>query len=214
MITSKNVEELYSADKDGMLHIKGNISEDELKEIMLEVESNSHLFEKKEEKYIENNQDVALIYRGEFNLAGLNNTVFEKIFKRYIDIRCQVERLSKIPFDKGNILEVKIIRYPISKLGVAAHKDLSSNVNMITFFNLKGSVKFYTYKNKDGEYLNEYLMEAGDISIMRGLRKQEGLDMRPLHGVEEVLEERVVLAIREIRTDLEEVVNKGNWRGF
>jgi len=57
-------------------------------------------------------------------------------------------------------------------------------------------------------------MEAGDASFMRAPRLNEEEDIRPLHGVENVNEERIVLAIREIRTDLEEETNKGNWRGF
>lgn len=214
MITEEKIKYLYNPETDGIIHIKNFINKEEINSIMEEVNNNQHLFEKKEEKFIENNQDVALIYRGDFNLDGLNNTVFETLFKKYIQLRRNVEAFSDIPFTQGNVLEAKIIRYPISKLGVAAHRDLSSNVNMITFFNLFGKTKFYTYKNKEGDKLNEYLLEAGDLSFMRGLRNQKETDIRPLHGVEEVNEERIVLAIREIQTDVEEIVNKGNWMGF
>lgn len=214
MINEDMVSKMYDPISDGMLHLKNVIAIDDLNVIMNEIKNSGHLFEKKEEKYIENNQDVALIYRGRFCLEGLDNTIFENLFKRYIEIRSQINGYSLIPFDQGNILEAKIIRYPISKMGVAPHRDLSSNVNMITFFNLFGKVNFYTYKDKHGNKKNTYLMEAGDISIMRGQRSQSEEDIRPLHGVEEVTEERVVLAIREIRTDLEEITNKGNWRGF
>jgi hypothetical protein len=214
MINKELIDKLYNPKEDGMLHLKNFISKEDLNEVMSEIDKSGHLFEKKDEKYIENNQDVALIYRGNFCLDGLNNTVFEKLFKKYIQMRSEVEEFSDIPFTKGNVLEVKIIRYPVSSLGVGIHRDLSSNVNLITFFNLFGKVNFYTYKNKEGDHIKEYLMEAGDASFMRGQRNQEEPDIRPLHGVEVVKEERVVLAIREIRTDLEEVVNKGNWRGF
>lgn len=214
MLNKDQVENMYNPDSDGIIHLKNIIGLDELDVIMKEIKNSQHLFEKKEEKYIENNQDVALIYRGKFSLEGLNNTVFENLFKKYIKARQQAESFSDIPFTQGNILEAKIIRYPVSNLGVAPHRDLSSNVNMITFFNLFGKVKFYTYKDKNGNYIKDYLMEAGDASFMRGQRNQDEPDIRPLHGVEEVKEERVVLAIREIQTDLEEIVNKGNWRGF
>lgn len=214
MITETLIKDMYNKKTDGIVHFKNFINQKELKEIMEEVDGNRHLFIKKEEKYIENNQDVALIYRGKYDLEGLNSTVFEKLLKRYIDIRSEVETYSDIPFDAGNVLEVKIIRYMVSKLGVGAHRDLSSNVNFITFFNLLGKVDFYTYKNKQGDYINKYLMQAGDASIMRAPRFKETEDIRPLHGIEEVKEERIVLAIREIRTDLEEETNRGNWRGF
>lgn len=214
MINQNIIDDMYNPDLDGVIHFKNFISKKELDAVMKEIELNRHLFHTKEEKYIDNNQDVALIYRGPFSLEGLNNTVFENLFLKYIDIRSNVEKYSKIPFDQGNILEVKIIRYPVSDLGVAAHRDLSSNVNMITFFNLFGSVKFYTYKDKNGTVINEYALVPGDLSFMRAPRLNEEVDIRTLHGVEEVKMERIVLAIREIRTDLEEETNKGNWRGF
>jgi len=214
LIKKQSIIDLYNPKLDGVLKFKSFLNKTDLDIIMKEVNSNRHLFQTKEEKYIDNNQDVALIYRGEFCLDGLNNSVFEKLFNQYIEMRETISKHSDIPFDTGNILEVKIIRYPISDLGVAAHRDLSSNVNMITFFNLLGNVNFYTYKNKKGDYINKYLMEAGDISFMRAPRLNEEIDIRPLHGVAEVYTERIVLAIREIRTDLEEETNKGNWRGF
>lgn len=207
-------KDIYDPKTDGVAHFKNFISKKDLKSIMSEVNKNRGSFEKKEEKYIDNNQDVALIYRGSFSLESLDNTIFKKVFNQYIEVRSKMSKISNIEFDKGNILEVKIIRYMPSKLGVGAHRDLSSNVNMITFFNLHGKVNFYTYKDKNGNIIKKYLMEAGDVSIMRAPRLNEEEDIRPLHGVAEVLEERIVLAIREIRTDLEEETNKGNWRGF
>ena len=214
MINKKTVKNMYNPETDGIVHFKSFINKEELSNIMKEVENNRDMFITKDEKYIENNQNVALIYRGNFALDGLDNTVFENLLNKYIDIRSEVEHYSEIPFDSGNVLEVKLIHYPISELGVAAHRDLSSNVNFITFFNLSGEVNFYTYRNKDGDYINKYLMEAGDASIMRAPRLNEEIDIRPLHGVEAVKIERIVLAIREIRTDKEEETNKGNWRGF
>lgn len=214
MINKEKVDVMYNKNSDGVIHFKNIIPENDLNLILNEIKTNSHLFEKKDEKYIENNQDVALIYRGDFSLTSLDSTVFKNVFRQYIEIRSEIEKFSDLPFEKGNVLEAKIIRYPVSDLGVGIHRDLSSNVNMITFFNLFGKVKFYTYKDKDGNRMNEYLLKAGDISLMRGQRLNEIEDIRPLHGVEEVNEERLVLAIREIRTDLEEIVNKGNWRGF
>jgi hypothetical protein len=214
MITKKLVENMYNPESDGVIQLKNAITESELIKINNEVEKSKHLFVPKIEKYIDNNQDVALIYRGKFCLDGLDNTIFEKLFKQYIEIRKQVMGFSEENFTSGNILEAKIIRYPVSDLGVATHRDLSSNVNFITFFNLIGSANFYTYDDKDGNGKREYLMESGDISLMRGPRSESENNIRPLHGIEKVTTERVVLAIREINTDMEEVVNKGNWMGF
>jgi len=214
IITKEIVADMYNPKLDGVIHFQNYINDIELNNILEEISKNKDIFEIKREKYIDNNQEVALIYRGKFGLEELNNTIFTKLFNKYIDLRQSIKELSDIPFDTGNILEVKIIKYPISDLGVAAHKDLSSNVNMVTFFNLSGEVDFYTYKDKKGNFIKKYRMKAGDISFMRAPRHQEINDIRPIHGVEKVNIERMVLAIREIRTDLEEETNKGNWRGF
>ena len=57
MITKNLVNNMYDEKTDGIVHFKDFINPNELKEIMKEVNENRHLFIKKEEKYIENNQD-------------------------------------------------------------------------------------------------------------------------------------------------------------
>lgn len=213
-ITKEIVSELYNEDKDGLMILKNVIPLNKINELISYIEKNKGLFQDKREKYIENNQKVCLLYRGGFDMECLSNTIFKEIMMDYVGLRKKVDEFSDRPFQNGNSLEVKLIFYPISKLGVGIHKDLSSNVNLIVFYNLKGTTSVRTYANKAGDAPVDHFIGAGDVSIMRGPREGLGDDFRPYHGVEAVNEERMVLVIREINEVIESQVNKDNWMGF
>lgn len=213
IINEKFVNDLYDPIKSGIQILNQHVDNDNLKEINKFIKENTHKFEEKREKYIDNNQLVALLYRGPFNFSYLENTIFVNLLNTYNNIREKINQLSMIPFEKGTSIEVKLIHYPVSTLGVGIHKDLSSNINVVVFFNLEGSTEVKTYSNKNGDNPLAHFIQAGDISIMRAPRNSSD-DIRPYHGVEEVFEPRTVLVIREINEELEELTNKNNWRGF
>lgn len=213
-ITQEFVEDLYNPLSSGIKILKQNISLENLKEINAFIAHNNHTFEVKREKYIENNQLVSLLYRGPFDTSALEKTIFVDIIERYKSIREEINSFSDIPFEQGSSLEIKLIHYPISKLGVGIHKDLSSNLNLIVFFNLEGQTEINTYSDKQGSHKIPHPITQGDISIMRGPRNKFEPDIRPYHAVEEVFEPRTVLVVREINEELEKITNKDNWRGF
>lgn len=213
-INKDEVNELYNPALSGVLVLKGFIDKDKLDALNEYIETKRDLFEVKREKYIANNQLVSLLYRGPFDMSSLDGSVFGDIMNHYKLLRETTNQYSEIPFEKGTSIEVKLIHYPISELGVGIHRDLSSNINMVVFYNLEGSTTLNTYDNKEGHNPKGHHLEAGDISIMRAPRSQNEPDIRPNHGVEKVFIPRTVLVIREIDEELEEVTNKGNWRGF
>lgn len=213
-ITQQFVEDLYNPSSSGIKILKQNINLETLKEINHFVKQKSDSFEVKREKYIANNQLVSLLYRGPFDTSALEKTIFVDIIERYKSIREEINQFSVIPFEQGSSLEIKLIHYPISKLGVGIHKDLSSNLNVIVFFNLEGSTSIRTYADKQGTNPIDHPITQGDISIMRGPRSSNEADIRPYHAVEEVFEPRTVLVVREINEELEKITNKDNWRGF
>lgn len=214
LINKDLVKKLYDKNNSGILIIPSKLEETFLNELRLFIKEKENIFEVKREKYIKNNQLVSMLYRGPFELKEFKNTIFEKIIDNYIELRNQVNSYSEIPFAKGTSIEVKIIHYPLSELGVGVHKDLSSNINMIVFYNIDGETEVKTYSNKEGENPVNHPVKAGDISIMRGPRSEDEPDIRPYHGVEKVNVPRTVLVIREINEELEKITNKDNWRGF
>lgn len=214
MITQQFVDDLYNPLSTGINILKQNIDLLTLEEINHFITLNQSAFEVKREKYIENNQLVSLLYRGPFDTSALEKTIFVDIIERYKTIREEINSYSTIPFEQGSSLEIKLIHYPVSKLGVENHKDLSSNLNIIVFFNLQGSTDIKTYSDKQSHHPVSHPIEQGDISIMRGPRSNTEPDIRPYHAVEEVFEPRTVLVVREINEELEKITNKDNWRGF
>jgi hypothetical protein len=213
-INQELVDTLYNPDASGLEILSQHIDLNKLKKINQFIHENNHTFEEKREKYIKNNQKVALLYRGGFDTSALEDTIFKDLLNTYKDMREQIAYHSAIPFEQGSSLEVKLIYYPVSELGVGIHKDLSSNVNLIVFFNLEGTSDVKTYSTKEGLHPVSHPITQGDISLMRGPRLNEVVDIRPYHAVEEVYEPRTVMVIREINEELEKVTNKDNWRGF
>ncbi len=213
-VTKDLVHKLYNPSESGIEILEQFLDMSKLSEINKFIGENQHQFQEKREKYIQNNQKVALLYRGPFDMKALDNTIFNDIVLTYKNIRSQIDALSILPFAQGDSIEIKLIHYPVSELGVGIHKDLSSNVNLIVFFNLEGSTDIKTYSDKAGNKPVSHFIKSGDISLMRGPRLNESVDIRPYHGVEKVYEPRTVLVIREINEVLEKETNKDNWRGF
>ncbi len=215
-ITKEKVMALYSPKTDGILHIKGAVykilDNEKLKDWY---QKRWQDFEKKDEKYIENNQEVAVVYNGPYEQMGAaaspQEIAFHQLFRM---IRKELSLYSNVPLVEGDRLETKLIKYPVSKLGVGAHKDLSSNINAIVLFNLYGTTTFYTADDKNRSNEKAYLVEPGDIVIMRGPRNKKENDIRPIHYVLDIAEERLVFVCREIEDETEKIINKGNWMGF
>lgn len=214
IINQDFVSRLYDPLDSGIEILDGFVDKSSLDRVNNCVNQNAALFVEKREKYIENNQQVALLYRGNFDLEAMKDSVFSDIFDEYIAIRSAVGAHSDIPFVQGSSIEVKLIRYPVSDLGVGIHKDLSSNINLIVFFNLQGRADVETFSDKEGSDPVSHLMEEGFVSLMRAPRSPDEPDIRPYHGVFKIPEERTVLVIREISEELEKETNKDNWRGF
>jgi len=208
------VENIFNNKHLGMQVFKDILSNSFLTQINDFLQKSETSFEIKREKYIENNQKVFLLYRGNFPdiTTFSENKSFNEIISEYLNLRNLYLNNSK--HSTGNILEIKVIKYPVSDLGVGLHKDLSSNINLIMFFNLKGSVSLDICEDKNRTNEINIKLEAGDLNVMRAPRNKEENDLRPLHGIGPVNEERIVLVIREINEELEKETNPGNWRGF
>lgn len=122
-IDNSFVNSLYNPEETGIKVLKGNINSEKLKSINEYVRTKQDSFEVKREKYIANNQLVSLLYRGPFDTSALDDTVFGEILNDYKRIREEIQQYSDLPFEQGTSIEVKLIHYPLSDLGVGIHKD-------------------------------------------------------------------------------------------
>lgn len=206
--------ELYSKNESGIIVLRDYLDAEKLEALCKVVEQNMEKFEIKREKVIANNQRVSLIYRGPFKENLLSGTPFSIIFDEYMRIRSAVNDQLDNGFLRGSSIEAKLIHYPVSEMGVDVHKDLSSNINLIVFFNLSGRANVQTFSDKAKSNPVDHLMGPGDVSLMRAPLSVLDDDLRPYHAVVAVPEPRNVLVIREINDVLERETNKDNWMGF
>jgi dihydroneopterin aldolase len=215
-ITAEKVRQFYDAKTDGVLHLKGVLYDFLDKEKVRDwYNKKAETFEKKEEKYIQNNQEVSVVANVPFGaMQSFSNPQEAALHNLYYKIRKEIAKHSAVPLKQGDRLETKLIKYPVSTLGVGAHKDLSSNINFITVMNLYGTTMFYTSSDKNRSDEIGYKVEPGDIVIMRGPRNASENDLRPIHYVLDIQEERLVFVCREIEDASEAIINKGNWMGF
>ena len=212
---SKQVGDFYSPTTDGMIQLKGTLFEHIDQQTLISwYHHKKESFQKKEEKYIENNQQVSLVFNGSFSESEAVEESAKSLHKLFLLIRNELGKYSTIPFKQGDRLETKLMLYPPSELGVGAHRDLSSNINAVILMNIYGTVNFYTSSDKNRSDEKKYTVEPGDIMIMRGPRNKSENDFRPLHYVLDVPEERLVFVCREIEDATEQVINKDNWMGF
>lgn len=127
------VEKLFNSRESGLAILRKRIDDTLLARICSVVANKLEVFEVKREKIIKNNQTVSLLYRGAFDDDAFAKSEFAGLFLEYLQIRNEVERHVPEGFSRGGSLEVKLIHYPVSDLGVDVHKDLSSNINLIFF---------------------------------------------------------------------------------
>ena len=196
--SAEKIKNFYSPDTDGILHLKGILykilDEEKLREWY---QKKWKSFEKKEEKYIQNNQEVSVVFNGPFgDMHPFIDPQERALHQLCYKIRNEIAKYSDIPLVAGDRLETKLIKYPVSKLGVGAHKDLSSNKHCIILFNFYGTTTFYTAKDKERSGEKAYLVEPGDIVLMRGPRNESENDIRPTHYVLDIDEERLVFVCR------------------
>lgn len=217
-ITREKVRDFYAPHTDGIIHIKNALYTILNKEQLLEwYEKKWPTFEKKEEKYIQNSQEVGVAYHGVFeSLSRITDQQEIALHMLFHKIREGIKQYSTVPFESGDLLEVKSMKYAVSNLGIGAHKDMSSDRNVIVVLNLYGTTTFYTATDKNRSNEKAYLIEPGDIVIMRAPRNMSKAEraLRPIHYILDIAEPRAALIFREIDTVAAAIVNKDNWRGF
>jgi hypothetical protein len=89
--------------------------------------------------------------------------------------------------------------YPKGSGGIGYHKDYASDVNLIGIVSVEGSAKFFLAKSKEGKDEISFIVEAGDLVLMRsniGQYRKGSFDLRPLHKVESTGEERYSMLLR------------------
>ena len=126
----------------------------------------------------------------------------ESLFLQVRDELCEELRTLFIMGSPCNLTEnlqfthQVVQRYEPGPLGIGAHKDGKSHINLIALLVLEGRDGLHACE--DGEGKNSALVpnKAGDLILMRGAGFA-GIDQQPYHLVKDITERRTVLAFRQ-----------------
>jgi hypothetical protein len=90
-------------------------------------------------------------------------------------------------------------RYPPGRLGISPHRDSARSINLVAIFVLEGKGRFFVCRDRDGRDAMDLPNAPGDLILLRapGLI---GADVRPFHGVADIVEQRTTFALRQQQT--------------
>ncbi|MBK1697263.1 hypothetical protein [Rhodovibrio salinarum] len=87
-------------------------------------------------------------------------------------------------------------RYPATTVGISPHKDHVRYVHLVVNLVLQGAAPFYICPARSFDHALEITGQAGDALLMRA-PGFAGSDHRPFHAVGAVMQERLVLGLRQ-----------------
>ena len=128
----------------------------------------------------------------------LRNREFLEVYNTHLTLRDFMA--SNIEFHSYDHLSFNPLFYQAGSLGIEPHQDYSYNKNYIAIYIITGSNSFFTAKDKSKTDEIEFPTKPGDLILMRAPRIEGDDGLRPTHYVDQVLEDRLVLTIREINS--------------
>jgi hypothetical protein len=87
--------------------------------------------------------------------------------------------------------------YPPGRLGISPHRDSARSVNLIAVFVLEGKGRFFICRDRDGRDAVDLPNAPGDLILLRAPGLMMGADVRPIHGVADIAEQRTTFALRQ-----------------
>lgn len=91
-------------------------------------------------------------------------------------------------------------RYEVGPIGVSAHRDGKSFINLIAIFVLEGAGRFCVCDDREGNNPQLIRNEPGDLLLMRGTGFL-GSDYQPFHFVDNISERRTSFSLRQKKRD-------------
>lgn len=92
-------------------------------------------------------------------------------------------------------------RYEVGPIGVSAHRDGKSFINLIAIFVLEGTGRFCVCDNRQGSNPQLVRNEPGDLLLMRGPGFL-GSDFQPFHFVDTISVRRTSFSLRHKRLSI------------
>lgn len=162
------------------------------------------------DKYVGQPAKYGSTYQGfsKQSIDNFNNQPIDILFRKYKLLRDKIA--SKTNFAKYDYFDGESLYYKKGSIGIGPHVDHSFCVNIKSIFIIKGVNPFCTAKNKKLDDLQRFEVKPGSLILMRCPRNRtkKELKMRPVHFVEQILEDRVIIIIQEIDRNIEQRIKK------
>ncbi len=189
--------ELYNPDNIGAVSISGFLSESVREDLLREIKNCQNSFTVAPREYLNALQEFDHLYLGEADEKKTEGD-FPWIFCLRDFYAGFYRKLSRYAgFSAGSLNSIEIKRYPKDSLGLTPHMDQSAFVNLISVFVLEGEAPFYIYGQDRKTVLSELDSSPGSLILLRAPRNRQERDLRPMHGVGRVTQERYTITFRE-----------------
>lgn len=99
-------------------------------------------------------------------------------------------------------VKVNASYYPAGSVGIGPHRDNTFSVNFIAIFVISGCNAFVTARDKDALSEVAYEVVPGDCVLMRGPRRVQEKNLRPIHYVKRIEADRHIVTFREVNRGL------------
>ena len=187
--------ELYSPLSVGGMIIPEAIHEEVTNSIIREIESGS-FFQEAPYDYGIAQQRMDVFYIGEADKdhkVEKNFPCIDSLTKDYISFYEELGKMAK--FIPSTVNSIGIHRYKPKEGKITLHRDSNKYANLISIMNLKGRAEFYL--SAQLEKLGLTLETTpNSLILIRAPRSPQEKNLRPYHGVGNVLEERYSLILR------------------
>lgn len=184
----------YQIDKEGGTSISNFLNENVRLSLLEELK---HLkFTKQPEKFGNYAVEQAFSAIASFG----DSSIFQEIeneLQEFLEIKfltCDPYPLqSKLLFS-----DIAVQRYPPGQVGISAHRDGKSFINLVAVIVLEGRSRFCFCDNRAGLNTRPIHNEAGSLILMRAVGFL-GKDIQPFHFVDQITEQRTTFALRQKR---------------
>lgn len=188
-------KELYDKSKIGVFILRNILSNKEALSLKKELILNNKNYVSRKEFYGTTRQKLS---SWDFEIDVMKNYKYMSILKkRYEYIRDSMSVFSPDSFKVDEICTNSSF-YKKGSCGIGPHIDNSFSVNIIFICIISGMNEFCVSADKKKRKEKKMEISPGDIILMRGPRSDGERDMRPIHYVEKILEDRYIITFREI----------------
>ncbi len=191
----KLCKKLYDPNETGVVVIRQFIDPSLCNLVLGELKGNERNYIQRPKRYGNTSQELA---SWDFEMAIMRNYPYlSEVENAYLNLSKNLHEKIENAFEVDEV-RVNSSFYQKCDIGIGPHKDNSFSVNFTFIFVIKGKSNFCTAEDKNQTNEIKFSTDQGDLVILRAPRKIDSEDLRPIHYVCDIEEDRHIIVFREI----------------